>query len=624
MISTLLFEKQSNAHPYKRCIVLGHVLDKSGKKESKSSGNYTPPDLIIDAVKMDFAVVAGPDGPVAQVAHATSKPQRELGPPKGEAQIGPDDLDGLDVQDGTTVLLRSSADASATARVKLKTNKKLKRRVLVLSEADRKTLGVELGSYDVKPNEVPNLANNLRVSVEVEGIPAPGADAFRWFFYASNPPWNSTRHSLSNVRGLQKELPIKLRSVYSFFVTYANIDDFSPVKDEKHKRPIKDRPLLDRWILSELEMTKRTVAMHMDEFRSYEASQALSAFVEGLSNWYVRRSRERFWAEGRGTDKLDAYWTLYQCLRDFSLMIAPFLPFAAEDMYQNLCVKPYDGTGLPDSVHLRSYPTGDASRIDEQLSKEMAIVRELVSLGLQVRASNKLKTRQPLAEAQIVLADPSMEAHLTSYLPVMADELNVVQVKFSKRADDFVSWKVKPNFQTLGKRLGPKMKATQAAVLAAEPQALKSALDTKGSVSFTIDGEEVALSKEDLVIAVEAKEGFAAAGSGVGVVVLDTKLTPALIEEGLFREVLSKVQAQRKDMKLDFAARIHLGISGSEKVLAACKARIATLKEETLAVDVRIGESVGGVKKEAAAEGESIEIDIKDIGVAPARSTSVS
>lgn len=629
MVSTLLFEKRALPHPYKRCIVLGHVLDKSGKKESKSAGNYTPPDLIMDAVKMDFAVIDGSNtadvmaASVLGVGGKATKGDWLKAPKEGEVFIGPDDLDGLDLLDGADVVLTSPHQPGVRVPVKLraptagKDRERLKRRVLVMSDADRAKLQLEFAKPDTKPSDVPNLPAPQRGTIEVEGIPSPGADAFRWFFFASNPPWNSTRHSLSNVRGLQKELPIKLRSVYSFFVTYANIDDFNPDKDEKSKRAVKDRPILDRWILSELEMTKRTVTHHMDEFRSYEAALALSVFVEGLSNWYVRRSRDRFWAEGRGQDKLDAYWTLYQCLRDFSLMAAPFLPFGAEDMYQNLVVKQHGGTGLPDSVHLRSFPTGDASRIDEQLSKEMAVVRELVSLGLQVRAANKLKTRQPLGEAQIVLADPSLEAHLTPYLPVMADELNVLSVKLSKRADDFVVWKVKPNFQALGKRLGPKMKATSAAIGAAEPQKLKTQLDGQGSVSFTIDGEEVVLSKDDLVIAVESKAGFAAAGSAAGVVVLDTKLTDALLEEGLFREVLSKVQAQRKDMKLDFAARIHLAINGSEKVLAACRARLAALKEETLAVEVKLGDAsgVGGVKKEVSCEGEGVEIDIKDLGV---------
>ena len=208
--------------------------------------------------------------------------------------------------------------------------------MILLSEADRTALGLEYGPADVMPVEVPKLPQLQRVLVESEGMPAPGADAFRWFFCASNPPWNNTRHALSNVRDAQRELPIKLRNVWSFFVTYANIDAFDPGADAAAKTPVGDRPLLDRWILSELERTKSVVVTHMDEFRSFDAAQALNAFVEGLSNWYVRRSRERFWAGGREQDKLDAYWTLYSCLRDASLLIAPFLPFTAEEMYQNL------------------------------------------------------------------------------------------------------------------------------------------------------------------------------------------------------------------------------------------------------------------------------------------------
>ncbi|MCK6549265.1 isoleucine--tRNA ligase [Myxococcota bacterium] len=603
MISNLLFEKHPSAHPYKRCIVLGHVLDKHGKKESKSSGNYTPPEVILDAVRMEFAPIA---------LEAIDKGAKL--PKEGEALIGQDDLDGLDLKEGDAVLLYRAAEPSARRTVKLKVHKKLKRRVIVLSDEDRHALHLELGAADVLPSTVPSRPANMRVMLEAQGVPAPGADAFRWFFYASNPPWNSTRHSLSNVRGLQKELPIKLRSVYSFFVTYANIDDFDPVKDEKAKRAPKDRPLLDRWILSELEMTKRDVVAHMDAYRSYEAAQTLSRFVEALSNWYVRRSRARFWAEGRGQDKLDAYWTLYQCLRDFSVMIAPFLPFAAEDMYQNLVVKAY-GSGHPDSVHLRSYPTGDASRIDEQLSHEMAIVRDLVSLGLQVRASNKLKTRQPLAEAQLVLAEPAMRAALESYAPVMADELNVLSVKFLDRADAFVTYKVKPNFQALGKRLGAKMKATSAAIAAADPLSLKRALDDKGEARLQVDGDTVVLTKDELLVQVEAKEGFAAAGSGAGVIIVDTKLTDALVEEGLFREVLSKIQAQRKELRLDFAARIKLGITGSERVIAACRTRLQALKEETLATEVKLGEGFGGQRRDVDIEKELCSIDIVDLGV---------
>ncbi len=609
MISNLIFEGRESPHPYKRCIVLGLVLDRDGKKESKSKGNYTPPEVILDHVRMQFASVPL-DVPYAE-GFAAPKP--------GTAWIGREDLEGLDLKEGTVVSLYRTAAPDVRRDVKLMVHKvkkglapekqTLPRRVLVLAEEDRAALSLEYGPVDVKPKEVPELPEDQRVMAEYAEMPAPGADAFRWFFYASNPPWNNTRHSLSNVRTLQKELPIKLRNVYSFFVTYANIDAFDPVADEKMKRPIEERALLDRWILSELEKTKMAVVERMDEYASYEATQLLTEFVEGLSNWYVRRSRERFWAEGRRQDKLDAYWTLYQCLRDLSLMLAPFLPFASEDMYQNLVVGPY-GEGLPDSVHLRLYPTGDASRIDEALSAAMKEVRELVSLGLQVRAKEKLKTRQPLAEAKVVLSDPDRADAIRPYLPIMEEELNVVCVTLLDRADDLVSYVVKPNFQALGRRLGPKMKAAQKAIQAADADGLQRALDASGEVTLDVDGSDIAFTSEDLLVTVEAKEGFAAASSAAGVVVLDTTLTDALIDDGRFREVLSRIQARRKDLKLDFAARIKLGLKGSDAILNLCSARKERLEKETLTSELSIGETLGGDSIDVKIDGEPLTIDM--------------
>ncbi|NJK89095.1 MAG: class I tRNA ligase family protein [Myxococcales bacterium] len=442
-VNNLVFDKRTKPVPFKRCIVLGHVLDKAGKKESKSSGNYTPPEVILDAVRMEFGVI---DGSAPYAAG--------LQPARGEAWIAQDDLDGLDLRDGTTVSLYRAGLSGHRAQVSVRGSKKLPRRVVLVHDDDRTALELALAPVDVMPVEVPKLDEARRITLEADDVPAPGADAFRWFFYASNPPWNSTRHSLTNVRTLQKELPIKIRNVYAFFVTYANIDGFDPVKDEKKKRPVVERPLLDRWILSELEKAKRDIVEHMDAFRSFEATQVLSELVDGLSNWYVRRSRDRFWAPGRGQDKMDALWTLYQSLRDISLLIAPFLPFAAETMYQNLVVGAY-GEGFLDSVHLRLYPTGDQRLIDEALSKDMADVRALVSLGLQVRASQKLKIRQMLGEAKVVLAEPGRRPSLEPYVDIMKDELNVRSLTFLDRADEFVTYRVKPNFKTLGKRLGP-------------------------------------------------------------------------------------------------------------------------------------------------------------------------
>ncbi len=595
MISGLVFDRPA-PHPYERCIVLGHVLDKQGKKESKSSGNYTPPEVILDAVQMDFAVVA-----------PGSKPARRAELPAAEtALIGREDLEGLDLAEGARV--RLSVEPGPSRSVRLKVQRGLPRRVLVLAKEDLEALGLEPWTEEILPREVKRLASAHRVRLTSEGLPAPGADAFRWFFYASNPPWNSTRHSLTHVRALQKELPIKLRNVFAFFVTYANLDRFDPVKDAGHRRPAAKRALLDRWVLSELERTKLRVVEHMDGFRSYEATGVLSEFVEGLSNWYVRRSRDRFWAPGREADKLDALWTLYQCLRDLTSMLAPFLPFSCEDMYQALVVEVEPGH--PDSVHLCAYPTPNREGIDVELSRDMADVRALVSLGLQVRASHRLKTRQPLPEAEVVLADPGRQAAVKPYADIMADELNVRRIRFSAEADDRVQATVKPNFKTLGARLGGKMKATAAAISAAPVAWVLAEMDNRGAVELEVEGEMVVLEKDDLLVQVNARPGFAAASAGVGVVVLSTELDDDLREEGLFRELLSKVQAERKNLDLDFDARIEVEIAGDAAVLAAVRRFEPVLAKEALATEVRVAAEPPAGSTELSVEGRPMHLRI--------------
>jgi len=602
-INNLVFDKVPQPVPFKRCIVLGHVLDKTGKKESKSSGNYTPPEVILDAVRMQFGVVAS-DASYAK--GATVEP--------GTALIAPEDLDGLDLSAGAEVRVYPKDRPDAERRLRLGPHKRLPRRVVVLSDEDREELGLAHAPDDVMPVEVPSLPADQRVVIEYDAVPAPGADAFRWFFYASNPPWNSTRHSLGNVRTLQKELPIKIRNVYSFFVTYANIDHFDPVNDEDAKRPVDERPLLDRWILSELEKTKQRVTEHMDAFRSYDATQVLSELVDGLSNWYVRRSRDRFWAEGRGQDKLDAYWTLYQCLRDITVLLAPFLPFSAEDMYQNLVVRPY-GEGFPDSVHLRLYPTGDQRLIDEELSADMADVRNLVSLGLQVRAAQKLKIRQMLSEAKIVLARPERQAALAGYVEIMKDELNVRDLTFLERADDFVTYGVKPNFKVLGRRLGAKMKAVQKALAEGDAEEQVRALESEGSVLVHVGDQDIRLGPDDVAVSVEAKPGFAAASASVGVVVLDATLTDELLDEGRFREVLARIQSRRKELSLDFTDRIRLSLGGSARLLDVCRARVDVLKSETLATEVLFDEVPDGAK-EVRVNDEPLHVHVEKIAKA--------
>ena len=296
MISTLVFDETTQKklglsslrgypHPYKNCIVLGHVGDKEGKKESKSKGNYTPPELILDQVRMDFGVLSQARG---------------VQPRPGEALIAREDLDGMDLADGARVVVSRADLPQQSAKLKLRAAKKLPRRVVVLSESERSALGVvpiESG-LSTMPVEVPRAPVEQRVSIEDPATPSPGADAFRWFFYAASPPWSNTRHSLRNVRTLQKDFHVKLRNVYSFFTIYANIDGYRPADATHSGRPASERSLLDRWMLSELGLAVRDVRRHLDDYLVYDAAQRLVALVEGLSNWYVRRSRARFWAKG--------------------------------------------------------------------------------------------------------------------------------------------------------------------------------------------------------------------------------------------------------------------------------------------------------------------------------------
>ncbi len=574
-VSTLLFPEQPLPHPYKSCVVLGHVCDREGKKESKSKGNYTPPEVILERVRLEFAVVeAAADGSV---------------PAEGEAQIAREDYEGLDLGGAEAKVRVYRGDTPEQWLELVLRPAKLPRRVVLLSPADRRTLGVSPAPHGLGTLAavVSRLPGDARIWVEDPGSPAPGADAFRWFFFAANPPWNSTRHSLAGVRALQRELPLKLRNVYAFFTIYANIDGFDPSAAVcmAGRRPAQERALVDRWILSELQLATAQVVAHMDAYRVYEATQVLTDLVDALSNWYVRRSRDRFWAPGLGPDKLDAHWTLYECLVTLAKLLAPFLPFAAEDIWQNLVVRVQPGL-RDESVHFCDYPEPDARVIDEGLSRVMRAVREVVSLGLQVRTAQKLRVRQPLEAADLVLADAGLAGALAEHLELVRDELNVTSVRVVADAGDTVRWIVKPNFRALGPRVGRHMPAVKAALAAADGARLLRELESNGNVTIEAGGERFSLGPEEIAVAVEAMEGFAAASGSAGVVVLHTRLTPELLQEGLFREVLSRVQGLRKELDLEYTGRIRLSLAGDAAVLAAVRPRLETLAREVLADEV--------------------------------------
>jgi isoleucyl-tRNA synthetase len=607
MISTLVFDPKTQAklgmtptpypHPFETCIVLGHVSDKEGKKESKSKGNYTPPEVILDRVAMDFAVT--------DAASAGLKGQATL----GHVTICREDMEGLDLEEGAHVRVYESvaqAGALNAHTFKVAVGKGMRRRVVVLAEHDMSRLGVGLTSTrDVKPVEVPRLPPDERVTIEDPSSSAPGADAFRWFFYASNPPWSNTRHSLSNVRALQKEFLIKLRNVYSFFVIYANIDGL-PLAGAK-STPTE----LDRWIKSELALTARGVEADLDAYDVYKATQRLTTFVDALSNWYVRRSRDRFWRSGWEPAKVAAHETLYEVLVTTAKLIAPFVPYTAEAMYQNLVV----GKGsksAKESVHLERFPSGDPAAVDLTLSRQMAAIRDVVSVGLKVRTDHKLKVRQPLRRAHIVLNDVALRHQLADHKPMIEDELNVLEALLHgpEEAARFGHYSYKPNFRSLGQRgLGKQAQELKKAwtALTPEDRATLDAVVREGKGSFR--GTE--LVREDVEASFETKPGFAAAGDRIGVVILETTLDDELKDLGFYRELLNRIQGARKELGLEYTDRIRVGVLGSERVRRIAEQHAEELGREALATAVSTAEApADGWLEELEIEGETVKIGV--------------
>jgi isoleucyl-tRNA synthetase len=602
MVSTLVFDEECQKrlgigpvkypYPFKTCVVLGHVSDKEGKKESKSKGNYTPPDVILDAVKMEFAVLDAKDVP-GMVAKA------------GTVLIAREDLEGLDLLEGAKIRLRHPT-SSATLDAVVVPGKKMKRRVIVVHEDDRTALGVvPTKTPDVKPVEVPWLAVNERVVLEDPNSPAPGADAFRWFFYASNPPWNATRHSLSNVRALQKETLIKWRNVYSFFTIYANIDRFDP-----HEKMPEKRSELDLWLLALLGQTTTKVTAALDQYDIYEATKWLADFVDALSNWYVRRSRDRFWKSGWDEDKRSAYAVLYDALVTLSTLMAPFTPFMAEATYQNLVVGPAKSAGIAglESVHLARYPETPGA-IDLDLIAKMGWVREVVSLGLQVRTQAKMKVRQPLRTAHVVVSDVAVQESLRNHAEMIREELNVLEVDIvpAENARAFVEYKLKPNFRTLGQRgLGKEAQLLKKAMNDISPEDA-AAFHTELMKTGTVMISGVSLNMEDVEVAFSTKEGFAAAGGRIGAMVLETTLDDELRDLGFARELQNRVQTARKEMELEYTDRIALVVSGSERVGRIVALHGAELGKGVLATTVTSGTGAG-IGREFEVDGEAVTI----------------
>jgi isoleucyl-tRNA synthetase len=442
-----------------------------------------------------------------------------------------------------------------------------------------------------------------------------GADALRWFFFANQPPWTTIRYSEQAIKESIPEFLLRLWNVYSFFVIYANIDGFDPAQESssaaerqnsrvaddsttpllhycsRHAasyRRIGDRSELDRWILSELNRTAAAVVERMDAYDNFGACQRVTEFVDALSNWYVRRSRDRFWAaDKRAAEKLDAYWTLYECLVTTTKLVAPFVPFVAETLWQNLARSAFAARAA-ESVHLCNYPTGDVSAVDESLSSQMNLVREIASLGRSARNEANLKVRQPLAKVEVVLADTTHQRWLEEHVALIADELNVKVVEITTRGEQYISYSVVPNFKRLGPRLGKDMPAVKKLLGDIDAAQLLADLKSRGRVELVLpSGPTVELDNEDIEVRLQAKAGWAAARGRSCVVVLSTELTPELLAEGLARDVVRIIQDRRKEIACQYTDRIDIGlVTDSAELAAAIEAFRDYLAQETLAIKI--------------------------------------
>ncbi len=427
-----------------------------------------------------------------------------------------------------------------------------------------------------------------------------GADAVRWYFYTGSAPWLPSRFSGEAVSEYQRKFLSTLWNTYAFYVLYADIDGFDPTK---HSLKRENLSLMDRWILSRLQTLVKGVDGNLEAFRITEAGRLLIDFADELSNWYVRRCRDRYWGADMTDDKEAAYMTLYTVLKTVTLLTAPFCPFMTEAIYQNI-VRSVDADA-PVSVHLNDYPVADDSFVDAALEDEMAKVLNIVTVGRSARSSAGQKTRQPLARMYV-----QGEALSERAAAIAKEELNVKEIEFIENADALMSYKVKPQLRTLGPRYG-KLLGKISAHLAENGDAIVRAHHAGENYTFEVDGTEVVLSPDDVLVSTQQKEGLVSEQGGGVTVVLDTNLTPELREEGLMRELVSKLQTMRKEAGFEVADHIRIGyVNGGEAARVLLKFA-DSVKADTLAE--RVEEGVFGYTKEWDLNGNAITLSVERI-----------
>jgi len=439
-----------------------------------------------------------------------------------------------------------------------------------------------------------------------------GADAFRWYMYTAGPPGEPRRFSVELVGEVVRSFTLTLWNVYSFFVTYANLDSFDPASP---RVPVEQRELLDRWILAELHSLVRDVTDAYERYDVPAATRPIEQFVDRLSNWYLRRSRRRFWKSESDADKQAAYQTLYECLVTVAKLLAPTMPFMAEALYRNLVAR-QDSTA-PESVHLAFWPEWDEALIDRKLMDDMRLAQRLVSLGHAARNSANLKVRQPLSEAVFVVRDASERPVVEALAGTIADELNVKQVRVVASADEMVSYKLNPLPQVLGRALKGDFPKVQRALREGAPEDVErwaKALLAGENVTVTVDGQEYTVTSEQVEVQQEAAEGYAVSEEYGYLAALKTELTDDLIREGLAREFVRRIQTLRKDADFEISDRITVSYQAGEKVRAAVETYRDYIQTETLADALIEAAPENGARSEAfEIDGESVVIGVRRV-----------
>ena len=415
-----------------------------------------------------------------------------------------------------------------------------------------------------------------------------GADAIRWYFYTSSAPWLPSRFAGKTVVEGQRKFMGTLWNTYAFFVLYANIDNFDATK---YSLEYDKLAVMDKWLLSRLESTVKAVDDNLANYRIPEAAKALQSFVDDMSNWYVRRSRERFWAKGMEQDKINAYMTLYTALVTVAKAAAPMIPFMTEDIYQNL-VKSIDASA-PESIHLCDFPEVHENWIDPKMEEDMADLLEIVVMGRATRNTANIKNRQPIGTMYV-----KSEFQLSEfYKEIIKDELNIKEVVFKDDIADFISYSFKPQMRTVGPKYGKLLNKIKTTLSELDGNKAMAELKSTGELKLDIDGQEIVLLEEDLLIDMAQMEGYVSESDHTITVVLDTNLTPELIEEGFVRELVSKIQTMRKEAGFEVMDKIRVYAKDNDKIVSIMKNHGDEIKSEVLAEEIVTGETKGYEKE---------------------------